>query len=104
MTSQADNFQRRNAQSGYAQLESEAYVTRTWGDGYGYLLVATGRAEAMVDPIVNPWDVAAVAPVIQEAGGTFSSWAGDFDIRAGHCLGTNGLVHHSVLERLKPFA
>jgi len=104
VTSQADNFQRRNAQSGYAQLESEAYVTRTWGDGYGYLLVATGRAEAMVDPIVNPWDVAAVAPVIQEAGGTFSSWAGDFDIRAGHCLGTNGLVHNSVLERLKPFA
>lgn len=104
VTSQADNFQRRNAQSAFAQLESGAYVTRTWGDGYGYLLVATGRAEAMVDPIVNPWDVAAVAPVIQEAGGTFSSWSGDFDIRAGHCLGTNGLVHASVLERLKPFA
>ena len=104
LTSQVDNFSRRNAQSAYLALESEAYVSRTWGDGYGYLLVATGRAEAMVDPIVNPWDVAAVAPVIQEAGGTFSSWSGEFDIRAGHCLGTNGLVHASVLERLKPFA
>ena len=104
VTSQVDNFSRRKAQSAYRELESEAYVSRTWGDGYGYLLVATGRAEVMVDPIVNPWDVAAVAPVIEEAGGRFSSWAGDFDIRAGHCVGSNGLVHEQVLSRLRPFA
>lgn len=104
VTSQADNFQHRNALSAYSKLESMAYVTRTWGDGYGYLLVATGRAEVMIDPIVNPWDVAAVAPVIQEAGGRFSSWDGRYDIRAGHCLGSNGLVHDAVLDELKPFA
>jgi len=104
VTSQVDNFSRRKAESAYRELEAEAYVSRTWGDGYGYLLVATGRAEAMVDPIVNPWDVAAVAPVIEEAGGRFSSWRGDFDIRAGHCLGSNGLVHEQVLSRLRPFA
>lgn len=103
VTSQSDNFARRNAMSAYHELEAEAYVTRTWGDGYGYLLVATGRAEVMVDPIVNPWDVAAVAPVIVEAGGTFSSWDGVFNIRAGHCLGSNGLVHERVLSRLRPF-
>ncbi len=104
VTSQVDNFSRRKAESAYRELEAEAYVSRTWGDGYGYLLVATGRAEVMVDPIVNPWDVAAVAPVIEEAGGRFSSWAGDFDIRAGHCVGSNGLVHEQVLSRLRPFA
>lgn len=103
VTSQVDNFQHRNASSAYSQLESMAYVTRTWGDGYGYLLVATGRAEVMIDPIVNPWDVAAVAPVIQEAGGRFSSWDGRYDIRASHCLGSNGLVHDVVLERLRSF-
>jgi histidinol-phosphatase len=102
VTSQVDNFERCNAREAYRALESEAYVTRTWGDGYGYLLVATGRAEAMVDPVVNPWDVAAVAPVIQEAGGTFSSWTGDFNIRAGNCLGTNGLVHSTALRMLHP--
>ena len=58
----------------------------------------------MVDPIVNPWDVAAVAPVIEEAGGRFSSWSGEFNIRAGHCIGSNGLVHEQVLSRLRPFA
>lgn len=104
VTSQVDNFSHRKAESAYRELEAEAYVSRTWGDGYGYLLVATGRAEVMVDPIVNPWDVAAVAPVIEEAGGRFSSWRGDFDIRASHCLGSNGLVHEQVLSRLRPFA
>lgn len=102
--SQVDNFSRRNAMSAYNKLESLSYVTRSWGDGYGYLLVATGRAELMVDPIVNPWDVAAVAPVIEEAGGKFTSWAGVSDIRATHCFASNGLVHDVALEFLKPFS
>ena len=104
LTSQVDNFNRRGAQSAYRNLESIAYVSRSWGDGYGYLLVATGRAELMVDPIVNPWDVAAVAPVITEAGGKFTSWAGIEDIRAGHCLASNGTVHEIAIRELKPFA
>jgi len=104
LTSQVDNFNRRDAQSAYRNLESMAYVSRSWGDGYGYLLVATGRAELMVDPIVNPWDVAAVAPVITEAGGKFTSWAGIEDIRAGHCLASNGKVHEVAIRELKPFA
>jgi histidinol-phosphatase len=104
LTSQVDNFDRRGAQSAYRNLESMAYVSRSWGDGYGYLLVATGRAELMVDPIVNPWDVAAVAPVITEAGGRFTSWSGVEDIRAGHCLASNGKVHDIAIRELKPFA
>lgn len=104
LTSQVDNFDRRGAQSAYRNLQSMAYVSRSWGDGYGYLLVATGRAELMVDPIVNPWDVAAVAPVITEAGGKFTSWAGIEDIRAGHCLASNGKVHEIAIRELKPFA
>jgi fructose-1,6-bisphosphatase/inositol monophosphatase family enzyme len=58
----------------------------------------------MVDPVVNPWDVAAVAPVIVEAGGSFTSWSGEYDIRAGHCLASNGKVHPEALVELKPFA
>lgn len=104
LTSQVDNFDRRGAHTAYENLESMAYVSRSWGDGYGYLLVATGRAELMVDPIVNPWDVAAVAPVITEAGGRFTSWSGVEDIRAGHCLASNGKVHDIAIRELKPFA
>jgi histidinol-phosphatase len=104
VVSQVDNFQRRGAQSAYEDLERKSYITRSWGDGYGYLLVATGRAELMVDPVVNPWDVAAVAPVIVEAGGRFSSWAGDYNIHAGHGFASNGLVHQEALKVLIPFA
>lgn len=104
LTSQVDNFDRRQAQSAYKALEEKAYISRSWGDGYGYLLVATGRAELMVDPIVNPWDIAAVAPVILEAGGQFSSWEGSLDLRAGHCFASNGILHPAALEILQPFA
>ncbi len=55
LVSQVDNFGKRGAFESYLDLESKAYITRSWGDGYGYLLVATGRAEVMVDPIVSPW-------------------------------------------------
>jgi histidinol-phosphatase len=104
LTSQSDNFQHRHARDAFTQLESMAYITRTWGDGYGYLLVATGRAEVMIDPIVNPWDIAAVAPVIVEAGGRFTTWSGEYNIRESHCVGSNGLVHDQVLQHLKPYA
>lgn len=101
VTSQADNFEARGARHSLDSLTAASYVTRTWGDGYGYLLVATGRAEVMVDPICNPWDIAAVLPVIVEAGGTFSNWKGDRRIDTGDGVGSNGKVHSQVLEMLK---
>lgn len=60
----------------WAAVASRAAVCRTWGDCYGYLLVATGRAEVMVDDIVSPWDAAAFAPIIAEAGGVLTDWRG----------------------------
>lgn len=84
----------------YQRLEATAGITRTWGDGYGYLLVATGRAEAMVDPVVSPWDVAAIGPVLAEAGGTWSDWRGAPRIDSGDFIGTNGRVHAETLEQL----
>ena len=102
VVSQVDNFERRGAAAGYRQLESAAYVTRTWGDGYGYLLIATGRGELMVDPIANPWDLAAVQPVVEEAGGQFSSWSGEPHVFGGDAIGSNGLVHQQALDALRP--
>ena len=86
--------------SGFTELERSAYVTRTWGDGYGYLLVATGRAEVMVDPIANPWDLASAQIVINEAGGRFTSWDGSHSYAAGDGVGSNGLIHAQVLKAL----
>ena len=56
VTSQVDTFTKRGAAGAFDALQKAAYITRTWGDCYGYLLVATGRAELMVDPILNVWD------------------------------------------------
>jgi histidinol-phosphatase len=73
---------------------------RTWGDGYGYLLVATGRVEAMVDPIVSFWDVAACQVIISEAGGRWSTLDGSLDPHAGSFVATNGLIHDELLAAL----
>ncbi len=77
-------------------LRSDASL-RTWGDAYGYALVATGRAEAMIDPEVNPWDVAPMAVIIAEAGGSFTTIDNKRDWNAGSGLATNGLLHDQVL-------
>ena len=51
-------------------------LVRTWGDCYGYLLVAAGWADIMLDPIMNPWDIAALVPIVRGAGGTITDWSG----------------------------
>jgi histidinol phosphatase-like enzyme (inositol monophosphatase family) len=73
-------------------LSEQAGVVRTWGDCYGYLLLATGRAEIMVDDIVNPWDAAAIQPLITEAGGVFTSWSGMHTAFGGSVVATNAMV------------
>jgi histidinol phosphatase-like enzyme (inositol monophosphatase family) len=60
----------------WRDLATRVMVSRTWGDCYGYVLVATGRAELMTDPTLSPWDAAALQPIITEAGGTFTDWNG----------------------------
>ena len=79
-------------------LEKQTRIARTWGDCYGYLLVATGRAEVMVDPIMNLWDAAAVQPVMLEAGGSFTDWQGSPTIQNGEGIGTNGHLLEDVLK------
>ncbi len=70
---------------------------RTWADAYGYLMVATGRAEIMLDPIMNLWDVAALKPIIEESGGRFTDIDGNDDATGSSALATNGLLHEAVL-------
>ncbi|HEY5402500.1 MAG TPA: histidinol-phosphatase [Pyrinomonadaceae bacterium] len=80
-----------------AELQRRAKATRTWGDCYGYVLVATGRAEVMLDPVMNLWDCAALLPIIEEAGGTFTDWRGVRTISGGNSVATNGLLFDEVM-------
>ncbi len=97
-TSGLSGFHKRDAWQFFGRLTTCAKLSRTWGDAYGYLLVATGRAEVMVDPVLNVWDAAAVLPVIQEAGGTFTDWHGRPTIYNGEAVASNSLVHDEVLR------
>jgi histidinol phosphatase-like enzyme (inositol monophosphatase family) len=81
----------------FKQLETASWLTRTWGDCYGYLLVATGRAEAMIDPVMNVWDAGAIQPILEEAGGTFTDWNGEPTIHGQEGIGTNGKVLAEIL-------
>ena len=77
---------------GWRKLAEAALVTRTWGDCYGYLLVATGRAEVMVDGVLSAWDAAAVMPIIEEAGGVFTDWTGKPTVYGGSAIATNAAL------------
>jgi histidinol phosphatase-like enzyme (inositol monophosphatase family) len=81
---------------GWERLSHRASVSRTWGDCYGYVLVATGRAEAMVDPVLSPWDAAAVMPIVTEAGGVFTSWTGQPTAFGGSAVATNAALAREV--------
>lgn len=80
------------AARGWEELSSRVAQTRTWGDSYGYLLVATGRAEVMVDPVACEWDIAPFLPIISEAGGVFSDWYGAITPRGGNAIATNSAL------------
>ncbi len=79
------------------RLRASGARLRTWGDAYGYALVATGRAEAMVDPECFDWDVAPISVIINEAGGTFTDTSGVPDWQRGSAIGSNGAVHQELL-------
>ena len=82
------------------RFRSEHANLRTWGDGYGYALVATGRIEAMIDPQVALWDVAPMPIILAEAGGRFSAWDGVTDPSRGSGIASNGILHDELLAML----
>ena len=84
-----------------AALEGAGAILRTWGDGYGYALVATGRAAAMVDPIVEPYDIGPMPVLLAEAGGRFTDLSGVEAIDSGSGVATNGLIHAELLALLQ---
>ncbi len=85
----------------FRRLASATHTQRGWGDGYGFALVATGRADAMVDVGLKVWDSAPLLPILEEAGGRFTDWHGEATIDAEDVLGSNGAVHAALLKLLR---
>jgi histidinol phosphatase-like enzyme (inositol monophosphatase family) len=84
-------------------LQQQVHARRTWGDAYGHMLVATGRAEIMLDPVMNVWDCAALLPIVEEAGGTFTNWRGERTIHGQNAISTNGVLFRDVMETVEEF-
>jgi histidinol phosphatase-like enzyme (inositol monophosphatase family) len=84
----------------FGMLTANTSYVRTWGDCYGYTLVASGRADLMLDPIMNPWDLLPVIPVIQGAGGTITSWQGKDAAEATSAVAGNPELHQQALQIL----
>ncbi len=88
----------------WSRMAARAAVSRTWGDCFGYLLVATGRAEVMADGIMSPWDAAAVMPIIEEAGGVFTDWDRNVTAFGGSAVATNAALAEEVRSLLLPLS
>ena len=100
LTSEVLTFDKTNRREAYNRLEKSVRLTRTWGDAYGYALVATGRADVMVDPAMSEWDAAPLLVILEESGGRFTDWKGNATIFGNEGVATNGILHEDVLRCL----
>lgn len=91
-------FDRQQRRATFDALVSACNATRAWGDCFGHILVATGRADVMVDPIMNIWDGAPLLPILREAGGTYMDWTGTETISGGDGVSVNAALKPAVLE------
>ena len=85
---------------GSAAIIRRARLYRTWGDCFGYFALATGGGDVMLDPSLAYWDVAAIVPVVEGAGGRLSSWSGGDPLAEPSLIATAGPLHDEVLRLL----
>ena len=100
-TDPLEPMRRWNA-SGWNALTSSVNLYRTWGDCYGYLLLATGRADIMVDPVVARWDFLPLIPIIRGAKGIITDWEGNDPVQGNSIVAAPPDIHMEVLRILNP--
>jgi histidinol-phosphatase len=93
-------FQKAGRGDEFLDLAQRTQRQRGFGDFYGHVLVAQGSGEFMVEHGVHVWDVAALMPIVEEAGGRFTDWSGKRTIHSPDVLASNGRLHDEALRRL----
>lgn len=101
LCSDIDTFARYGKTDAWQRLVHATYFQRTWGDAYGYSLIATGRADVMLDPVMCLWDIAPLQVILEEAGGTLTDWQGNRTIHSGEGVATNGALFEQVMKLIK---
>ncbi|MEM7601139.1 MAG: inositol monophosphatase family protein [Verrucomicrobiota bacterium] len=94
----ASSYEAQGKQAAWERLQEATYYRAGWCDAYGYALVATGRVEIMVDPILSLWDCAPLGPILSEAGGYFGDWSGKESSQVAEGLGTSRALLPEVLR------
>jgi histidinol-phosphatase len=94
------SLDKRDSLTALLALAKLSIATRTWGDAYGHALVATGRVDLMIDPVVNRWDISAMSLIVREAGGRFTDFQGG-EALVNEAISSNGLVHAAALEAFR---
>ncbi len=96
----AESFAAHGRFEAWQRLLRRCYHCVGWSDAYGYALVATGRVEIMLDPVLNPYDCAPFPPIMHEAGGYFGDWSGNETIYANEGLATTRNLLPRVLDEI----
>ncbi len=100
-TTDVERILSRPEGEGWRRLQQQCAFSRTWGDCYGHALVATGRIEAQVDPLMAPWDAGPFLTIATEAGGRFTTREGEPTVHGGSGISSNGLLHDQILDALR---
>jgi histidinol phosphatase-like enzyme (inositol monophosphatase family) len=100
LTTDVASIGKYQKKDGFEKLLTQTCQFRTWGDCYGYLLVASGGADIMLDPMMNPWDILPLIPIIQGANGVITTWSGTDAANGNSCVVANRTLHPQVLEIL----
>ncbi|MBG28490.1 MAG: histidinol-phosphatase [Opitutae bacterium] len=84
----------------WVKLTDQTFFSRTWGDCYGYLLLASGKADVMIDPIVNSWDFHAMIPIIRGAGGKITDHKGRNPLHGNSIVTSHPDLHDLIIKSL----
>ena len=98
MCSDADVSPEYQNPDGWGRLLENVCLQRTWGDCYGYLLLASGWADIMADPVLEVWDIAGIIPVIEGAGGKITDWQGKPAVMDNGSLARSAVAAHPAIH------
>jgi len=84
----------------FNQLIKKVKLYRNWGDCYGYYLLATGYADIMIDPIMSPWDLLPLIPIIKGAGGVISDYQGNDPVKGKSAVASSPHIHSEIISLL----
>jgi myo-inositol-1(or 4)-monophosphatase len=100
LTTDVASIGQHQNQEGFERLLKQTRLFRTWGDCYGYLLVASGGADIMLDTVMNPWDILPLIPIIRGANGVITTWSGTDASKGSSCVAANKTLHAHVIAIL----